>query len=222
MNRLLTLAFAMAALLLPAVAGATVWDAATLAAIPPQHVGVAHYYSTDDSGLVLTVVQDRLGEGSMGSATVDGHLGLGLGQDGLSSRYLVLFNLPVPRLTLHFAALTAGVNQTESIGNLDALGTWSAAYQLLSSDSSAQLVQGSILPASTDGQGRLTIVPTSAAGLTGLAFTHFQPRDFGGMVITRIEVSAVPETARAAAWVLGLLVVGAAATPRRRQHSLPT
>lgn len=210
------LALALTTALAAPAAHATTWDAAALAAIPTSTVGAAHYFSDDGSELILSVIQDRTGDGSMGSSSAPGHQGLWLGQDGLSSRYLVLFNLPITRLSMSFVGLTAAGGQAERLTAFDVIAPPPFTISFDSPDGSASYAGGDVLALGADGKGRLDFVPATPVTLSGIAFTHDQPAALGGFVITRVEVSPVPEPAGAAAWLCGIASLGASSRWRRR------
>jgi len=201
-------------MLAAAPAYATVWDAPTLADIPPSNIGAAHYFATDGSGsgLILSVLQDRDGIGSMGGSSVPGQQGLWLGQDGLGSRYRIMFNQVISRLSISFVGLTAAGAQAERLTGLNTF-TWST-IELDSPDGSAQYADGELLALGPDSRGQLSFRNPIAE--FGVYFTHDQPSDLGGFVITRIEASVVPEAAGAAAWLFGIAALGARAWRSRR------
>jgi hypothetical protein len=203
-----------AVMLAAASARATVWDYPTLADIPPSNIGAAHYFTTDGSGsgLILSVLQDREGLGSMGGSSVPGQQGLWLGQDGLSSGYRIMFNKVISRLSISFVGLTAAGAQAERLTGLNTF-TWST-IELDSPDGSAQYADGELLALSHDSRGQLSF--RNAISEFGVYFTHDQPFDLGGFVITRIEASVVPEPAGTTAWLFGIAALGARAWLRRR------
>lgn len=203
------------ALAVPAV-HATVWDTAALSAIPPSTVGMANYFADDGSELVLTVIQDRTGDGSMGGAPGQG---LWLGQAGEGSRYLVLFNLPVPRVTISFAGLTASGAQVERLIAIEAFGSIDTTVAFDSPDGSTAYVGGEVFALGADGSGQLTFTPPPLTSLSGITFTHDQPAALGGLFITRVEVSPVPEPSSTAAWLLGMAAVALAVRRQRARSS---
>lgn len=159
---------------------------------------------------------------TMAGSDLFGYEGLWLGSAGNAGHYTLRSQQALAWLSLDLIALTALADEgTETLSNFSADAPFSV--QADSPDGSVALVAGVLAPTEEDGRATLTFSGLDASGFAIASFRHDQPVPLQGFVVQRIRfeaVSAVPEPASTALWLLG---AAALAGLRWRVHgSAPT
>lgn len=195
-----------------AQAAVEVITSAQLAAVP-----------ADSAQAVFDTALGRLTWTAHDAATLSGsdlfgYEGLWLGANGADGRYTLQFDRPLAALSLDVIALDARAGEgTETLASFSTDAA--VAVQVRSGDGSAAWLGGALVPSEEDGRATLTLTAASPGGFTQWRFLHSQPVPLNGFVVQQVRLetlSAVPEPASAALWLLG--AVALAGQRRRRAH----
>jgi len=193
---------------LAAPAGATVYSALQLSALPADSAQLLLPGDAGEPSLTITELGVN-GLGTMTGSGLFGYPGLWLGAAGLDGHYSFAFSQPVASLRISFVALSAFESDGQaSAETITGFATdQPSGISFISADGSARWDGVRVTPLGDDGRGVLW-VQSVGAGFTFLQFAHLQPEPLNGFVLDRIEYGRfVPEPSAANLALAGLLLL---------------